>query len=90
MNEPLDVSKPLHAKAYLLAASHFLSGWPQDWSAERLAMALVNEDSPDQSSVILWQTIERDCGPLDDPYLHSDSLICDLAENFIDFLEENR
>lgn len=90
MDTHIDTRNPLHAAAYLKAASHFLSGWPQNWSAERLALALVDEYSPDQVEVKLWDTIERSTCYLDDPYLHSDSLINDLAESMIDFAMEHR
>ena len=89
--EYIDTRNPLHAKAYLAAASHILSGWPQDWSAERLAMALVDEDSADQTEVSIWNPIKEIAASDDtDPYFKSDQMICDLAESFIDFLEENK
>ena len=85
----LDTSNPLHAKAYLLAVSHFLSGWPQDWSAERLALALVDEENPDQKKVNVWDAVKHYAADIDsDPYLQADSLACDLAENFITFAQE--
>jgi hypothetical protein len=86
----LDTHNPLHAKAYLLAASHFLCGWPQDWSAERLAMALVDEESEDQKKVVLWDAAKGYAASIDsDPYLATDSLACDLAENIIKFAQEH-
>lgn len=88
-SQGIDSRNPIHAAAYLRAASHFLSGWPQEWSAETLALALVNDESPNQKEVKLWQAIEKNTSHLDDPYLESDSLICDLAESFIHFMEEN-
>ena len=91
-SQGIDTRNPLHAAAYLRAASHFLSGWPQEWDAETLALALVDDESPNQKQVILWDAVKAitptDDG-YDDPYLQSDSLISDLAESLLDFLEEN-
>jgi len=86
----LNTSTPRHAKAYLIAASHFLSGWPQEWSAERLALALVDEESPDQKKVNVWDAVTHYAASIDsDPFLQADSLACDLAENLLTFLDEN-
>lgn len=91
MNTPLDLRLPLHAKAYLRAASNFLSGWPQEWDAETLALALVDEESPNQSQVKLWNPMKENAANEDeDPFLFTDQMICDLAESFLEFLEENR
>jgi hypothetical protein len=89
LSQGIDTRNPIHAAAYLRAASHFLSAWPQEWDAETLALALVDEDSPNQKSVILWGAIYAVTSSHDDPYLEADSLISDLAESFITFLEEN-
>jgi hypothetical protein len=89
-SQGIDTRNPLHAAAYLRAASHFLSGWPQEWDAETLALALVDDESPNQKEVILWEAVKANTSRDDDPYLESDSLISDLAESFIAFLEENR
>lgn len=89
MKNDLDLTNPLHARAYLNAASHFLSGWPQAWTAEQLCLALVTEDAPAQKEIKIWDGVKYSIGS-DDPFLCSDELICSLAENFIDFLEENR
>jgi hypothetical protein len=88
-SQGIDTSNPIHAAAYLRAASHLLSGWPQEWDAETLALALVDEESPNQKEVELWNAVKVNTSYDDDPYLHSDSLISDLAESFITFLEEN-
>jgi hypothetical protein len=84
----LDLRNPIEAAAYLKAASHFLSGWPQDWSAERLCLAMVDEESPDKSKVLLWETITKDAHPMDDPYLYVEEFINGLAEDFMMFLAE--
>jgi hypothetical protein len=86
----LDTRNPIHAAAYLKAASFFLSGWPQEWDAETLAMALLDEESPNQSKVILWDAINNRTYALDDPHLESEQMISDLAEAFVNFLEENK
>ena len=87
----LDLKNPLHAHAYLTAASHFLSSWPQDWSAERLCLALVDEESPDQSKVSLWVILEQEAANSnDDPYLYTDEMICAVAEDFVDFATANK
>ena len=84
----LDLRKPIEAAAYLKAASHFLSGWPQDWSAERLCLAMIDEESTDKSKVLLWETITKDMHPMDDPYLYVEEFINGLAEDFMMFLAE--
>ena len=88
-SQGIDTRNPLHATAYLRAASHFLSGWPQEWDAETLALALVDDESPNQVKVKLWDAVKANTSSDDDAYLHSDSLISDLAEDFLSFLEEN-
>lgn len=86
----LNLDNPLHAKAYLAAASHFLSGWNQDWTAEELALALVSENSPKQSEIRLWNAIKNYAASIDqDPYLQTDSQICDMAETILTFHYEN-
>ena len=86
----LDVRIPRHARAYLLAAGQFLSNWPQQWDAETLALALVDEESPNQKFVDVWDAIKFHVVNVkeDDVFLCADSLICDLAENFITFAQE--
>jgi hypothetical protein len=88
-SQGIDSRNPIHAAAYLRAASHFLSGWPQEWDAETLTLALVDDESPNQKQVKLWQAVEKHTSLRDDPYLESDSLISDLAESFILFMEEH-
>lgn len=91
MDTHIDTRNPLHAKAYLRAAGHFLTGWPKDWSAEQLALALVDEESTEKDKIHLWQPAERQAlSEGDDPYLYTDELITCLAEDMIDLLEENR
>jgi len=96
-DEYIDTRKPLHAKAYLAAASHILSGWPQEWSAGTLEMALLTGDEDIlakkemKEKIRLWNPIKAISASDDtDPYFKSDEMICDLAESFIDFLEENK
>lgn len=86
----LDLRDPVQAAAYLKAASHFLSGWPQDWSAERLCLAMLDEESPDQKEVKHWESIVKNLHPMDDPWLFTEELISSLAEDFLAFLLENR
>lgn len=87
----LDTRNPLHSKAYLIAASFYLSGWPQEWDAETLAIALVDEDCENQKQVRLWKPMKENAANEDtDPYLFTDQQICSLAEELITFLEENK
>ncbi len=89
MTNHLDTSNPIHAKAILRAASHFLSSWDQSWDAEKLALVLVEEEHPERENVLVWQAVEMIAGN-EDPFEYSYDLIRDLAESFIDFLEENQ
>jgi hypothetical protein len=89
MTDHLDTSNPIHAKAILRAASHFLSSWDQSWDAEKLALVLVTEEHEEQNKVVIWEAISRAAGN-EDPYWHVQELIFDLAESFVDFLEENK
>ena len=90
-DEYINTSNPIHAKAYLKAASHVLSGWPQEWDAETLALALLDEENENQKKVKLWNPIKVIAAREDtDPHLKSDEMILELAESFIDFLEENK
>lgn len=91
----IDTNNPIHAQAYLLAAGHFLSRWPQDWSAERLALALLaDEESPDnqqedQKRIEVWGAIANfELHPMDDanPFAYIEDLINNLAEDIINFL----
>jgi hypothetical protein len=86
----LDLRHPIQAAAYLKAASHFLAGWPQDWSAERLCLAMIDEESPDQKDVKPWECVVKDLHPMDDPFLFVEELISSLAEDFLVFLSDNR
>jgi len=100
MNEPfeeyltngIDTSIPLHARAYLKAASYYLSSWPQDWDAERLCLAMMaDEDEPesqglkDREQVKVWKALEESAHPMEDPWLYVETMISDLAEGFILF-----
>ena len=61
----LDLRNPIHAKAYLKAASHFLSDWPEEWDAETLCLALLAEEEDDeenlanQKKVFPWEAIQN-------------------------------
>ena len=88
----LDLRNPVHAKAYLLAASHFLSGWPQDWDAETLCLALLAEDDEDehytnQLKIRNWEAIGNSENFKDEGWLFVEQIINDLAENFVNFAE---
>lgn len=99
MQDYIDTNNPLHAKAYLLAAGHFLASWPQDWSAERLALALLADDEysednqlEDQKQIEVWEAIERlELHPMDNsnPFAYVEELIRTLAEDIIDFHTQN-
>lgn len=90
----IDTNNPLHAQAYLLAAGHFLSKWPQDWSAERLCLALLAdeystaEQQEDQKQIEVWEVISSyEMHPMDDgsPFAFVEELIDNLAEDIIGF-----
>jgi hypothetical protein len=103
MNEPyehyltngVDLRIPLHARAYLKAASHYLSSWPQDWSAERLSLAIMaDEDEPesqalkDRKEVKVWEALDRvweNLETTEDAGLYVETMIANLAEDFILF-----
>jgi len=90
----LDLGNPLHAKAYLKAASHFLSSWPQHWDAERLCLALIADEEDvgamgDRGQINFWSSIIKDVHPMDDPHNFVETLIDNLAEDFIIFLIDN-
>ena len=97
MIDYIKTKNPLHARAYLKAASFYLSGWPQEWDAETLALALLADDdgeeeseaSKNQGKILLWQPIET-ASDGEDPYVFTDQMICDLAESFLEFLNENK
>lgn len=61
----MNLNEPRAARAYKLAAGYFLSSWPQNWSAKRLAEAITADaDSPeavqeDQRRLALWDPLER-------------------------------
>jgi hypothetical protein len=89
----LDLRKPVHARAYLLAAGRSLSGWPQDWSAERLALALLAEEGEDafedQKMIRLWDGLTSTFEPdKEDFYFLTECTISDIAEEILEFLTE--
>jgi hypothetical protein len=90
----LDLRNPIHAKAYLKAASHFLSNWPQEWDAETLCLALLAEEENDEENlanrkkVFPWEAIQNSsCFATEGEYFFLEQIICYLAEDFIDFLK---
>lgn len=90
----LDLRDPIHAKAYLKAASHFLSNWPQEWSAETLCLALLAEDEEDeenlanQKKIFPWEAIEKsNAFQTEGGHFFLEQIISYLAEDFIDFLK---
>jgi len=92
VNNDLDLRNPRHAEAYLKAASHFLSGWPQEWDAETLCLALLAEEEDDeenlanQKKVFPWEAIQNSsCFETEGEYRFLEEIICNLAEDFIDF-----
>ena len=91
----LDLSNPLHAKAYLKAASHFLSSWPQDWDAERLCLAIIADEDEggaqweDHQKVNFWSCVSESIHPMDNPFTFVEDIITNLAEDFLIFLTEN-
>ena len=89
-----DLRNPIHAKAYLKAASHFLSSWPQEWSAETLCLALLAEDEEDeenlanQKKIFPWEAIEKsNAFQTEGGHFFLEQIINNLAEDFIDFLK---
>jgi len=86
----LDLRNPIESAAYLKAASHFLSSWPQHWNAERLCLALIDEESTDRNEIRLWGALIKDIRPMDDPHLDVEEFINGLAEDFLRFLSENQ
>jgi hypothetical protein len=92
----LDLNKPLHAAAYLKAASHFLSSWPQDWDAQRLRLAIIADEDEednhweDHQKVNFWHGIsENAVHPMDNPFTFLEDIITNLAEDFLIFLTDN-
>ena len=93
----LDLRDPIHAAAYLKAASHFLSSWPQDWDAEKLCLALIADEEDvgalaDRQKIMPWEVISNhSLHPMDDtdPWHFVEDLINGLAEDFLIFLSEN-
>jgi len=87
----LDLRNPIHAEAYLKAASHFLSSWPQEWSAETLCLALLAEDEDDenfanQKEIFPWDAIEKSSSfQTEGGNLFLEQIINSLAEDFVKF-----
>ena len=93
-DQGLDLRNPLHAAAYLKAASHFLSSWPQEWEAEKLCLALIADEEDesafaDRQKIVPWEAISKhEPHPMDDTFV--EDLINGLAEDFLIFLSENK
>jgi len=93
----LMLNNPLHAAAYLKAASHFLSGWPKEWDAERLCLAIIADEDEggeqweDHKKVNFWHGIsENSVHPMDNPFTFLEDIITNLAEDFLIFLIDNK
>jgi hypothetical protein len=91
----LNLCNPLHAKAYLKAASHFLSDWPQEWDAHTLCLALLAEEEDDeenlanQKKIHPWDAIQKSsCFETQGGFGFLEEIINNLARDFIDFLNE--
>lgn len=87
----LDLRQPRDAAAYLKAASHYLSSWPQEWSAERLCLALLSEEDHDEQAfedrqeVKPWEILLHGFPISEDPFLYVEELIMNLADDFVEF-----
>lgn len=58
----LDLSNPIHANAFLVTAGHFLTEWPDEWTAQTLHGVLAGEldEDTDTCDVVLWEPFEND------------------------------
>ncbi|MFN4909448.1 MAG: hypothetical protein ACK5H0_10505 [Bacteroidota bacterium] len=95
----LDLTIPKHSEAYLLAASHILSDWPQEWTAEHLDDVLLADEGADpddaEATALLvdlkqvkpCESLVGSMNPMDDPYLFVWDLIYRLAEDIVFFAE---
>lgn len=73
---------------YLLAAGYFLHSWPDHWTGERLAMALLMEDGDigieEQMQVKVWYPLMEYCiNQKKNPFLFAEEQISSLAEDFL-------
>lgn len=87
-------SKEVKDKAFLLAASYFLAGWPDDWSADRLRRALAQDgDEYSEADAALIDHVDflsfRHLHPMDDPALELYEMIEDLASGILNFNKES-
>lgn len=71
----IDLNNPIHAKAFMLAASHYLSyGEWEEYSAIKLAEVLEDEEVFNSSGIQLWEPFES--------YINSSGdTIFDLIDN---------
>lgn len=56
----INLSSDIHAEAFIIAAGHYLSNWPEDWSAAHLFDVLSNKDesSEEQRSLVgVWEGV---------------------------------
>jgi len=90
----INTNNALHNDAFLLAAGHFLSKWPQDWNAERLTIALLaDEDSEDseqedQKQIEVWEPMTKiNLHPMDEgsAFEYVYELIDILARDIVEF-----
>lgn len=72
-----ELDKQTYSDLYLWAASHYLSGWPQEWSGEKLALVMLSEEGddayPEREHVDLWDAMKH--LDSDDAYLETDAYI---------------
>jgi len=57
----LDISNPIHADAFLTAASNYLTEWPDGWTAQTLRDVLA-EGEPDEDAddvITIWEPFEN-------------------------------
>ena len=97
-NMNIDITNPLHAAAYKMAAQHFLSSDHDDWSAVRLFNAITaNEDTDhwleselDRQLVYPWIGVEASCEDvMEDPWNRLQDYLIGLAMDFVEFAKAN-
>ena len=98
INMNIDINNPLHAAAYKLAATHFLSSDHDDWDAVRLFNAITADEDTDhwlaseldRHFVFPWKGIEASCThPMCDPWVQLQEYMVSLAMDFVAFTEGN-
>jgi len=85
-----ELPQETYGKLYLWAASHFLSGFPQDWDGEKLARVMLAEEGDehydDRAYVNLWNPMKYLEG--DDIWLETDCYIETLMSSLSDLPKE--